>query len=384
MKVSTLKSTVFILFVQVIISPVFSQNLTSTTNLDISLSWSQEPQGYTFPVEVFVPTGTPPQGGFPVCVLLHGNGGNGPGTLGQFTNVFDCHILIAPSGYQNSWNICGENSDGPDVELISTLITNVQAYQNVDSQRVRILGFSNGAALANRMYIENDNSGIDIICPIVSHLNVPQYHSNNFYKPSGETDPGLSYCGYDSIRNPLTTRKYLSISNDNDNVIPYNGGSSVVGVDFLHAETAAYTIAMQQGYQGSIIASGNTIGNPTITEFAYLNGKVVHIKGDAMHGTNSTQLSYVKEYFGDCQTTSSLGELVVSEINAYPNPTKNCLTIQVSDNLLGEQYALYGLAGNHHFEGSVETSFFLLDVQDLSAGIYFLKVEDHVIRVVHE
>ena len=48
----------------------------------------------------------------------------------------------------------------------------------------------------------------------------------------------MEYCGYDSIAKPLTTRKYLSISNDNDNLIPYTGGFSPVGVDFLDAEPA--------------------------------------------------------------------------------------------------------------------------------------------------
>ncbi|MBL7990047.1 MAG: hypothetical protein JNN25_01295 [Candidatus Kapabacteria bacterium] len=41
----------------------FSQNLTSSTSISITKSWSQQPNGYTYPMNIFVPTGSAPQGG---------------------------------------------------------------------------------------------------------------------------------------------------------------------------------------------------------------------------------------------------------------------------------------------------------------------------------
>ncbi len=84
----------------------FSQILTNTTAINITKTWSQEPDGYTYPISVKVPVGEVPQDGFPVCVLLHGNGGNGAAMVNQFMNILACHALVAPSGYLNSWNIC--------------------------------------------------------------------------------------------------------------------------------------------------------------------------------------------------------------------------------------------------------------------------------------
>ena len=64
--------------------------------------------------------------------------------------------------------------------------------------------------------------GIDVVCAIVTHLSVPQYHSENFCKIKAITDPSNNYCGYDNIATtPLTNRKYLNISDDNDDVILY-------------------------------------------------------------------------------------------------------------------------------------------------------------------
>ncbi len=94
---------------------VFSQVLTNTTSISITKTWSQQPNGYTYPITISVPIGTPPEGGFPVCILLHGNGGAGSSFISQYINTLQCHILVAPSGYLNSWNICAENSDAPDV-----------------------------------------------------------------------------------------------------------------------------------------------------------------------------------------------------------------------------------------------------------------------------
>jgi len=66
--------------------PLFgvSQILTSTTNINITKSWYQEPGGYTYPMNIEVPTGTVPANGFPICIILHGNGGNGAGSINHF------------------------------------------------------------------------------------------------------------------------------------------------------------------------------------------------------------------------------------------------------------------------------------------------------------
>ena len=142
----------------------------------------------------------------------------------------------------------------------------VETYTtNVNPNKIRILGTSNGAGLANRIFIENTNPGIDIVCAVVSHLNDFQYHLGDFYKPSSVSDPISSYCGYDVVSNPLSSRKYLSISNTNDNLIPYNGGFSPnIGATFLPAETASHIIATHKGYTGSILTSGTTIVLTTV------------------------------------------------------------------------------------------------------------------------
>lgn len=360
----------------------FSQNLTSNTTINITKSWYQEPNGYTYPINIFVPPGSVPQGGFPVCILLHGNGGNGLSMINQFNEILPCHILIAPSGYQNSWNICAENSDAPDMDMLNDLVNNLQGYTNINSNKIRILGSSNGAGLANRAFIENNNPGIDIICAVVSHLNEPQYHAGNFYKPSGITNSGSGFCNYDSVAMPLITRKYLSISNDNDNIIPYMGGSSVVGVNFLPAETAAYYIAVYKGYTGSILSSGITMGNPIITEFSYLSGEVVHIKGNAMHATNVTQRNYIKNYFSDCTPSVSTVDQNLPNIEIYPNPSRGAVHVRVNISLLGTVFSVYDNTGKKVFSEIINSENISIKLDNHPDGLYLIQFENKIIKII--
>jgi poly(3-hydroxybutyrate) depolymerase len=358
----------------------FSQStLDSATNITITKVWSQQPAGYTYPISVYVPNGPVPPDGFPVCILLHGNGSQNPNPIGpsmifQFKNTLPCHILVAPTGYQNSWNICAENSNAPDVEMIHDLVNLLQSYTNVNPAQIRILGTSNGAGLANRVYIENTNLGIDIVCAVVSHLNESQYHSGNFYQPSGSTDSASPFCGYDVVAGPLNTRKYLSISNINDSLIPYLGGISNVGVTFLPAETAAHIIAMQKGYTGGLLTSGNTIGNPAITEFSYLSGEVVHIKGNAAHTANATQKSYITDYFDDCNFALGISKATSFEFGVYPNPSAGLFELEVNTVFLGQNYSVFDPSGKALLTGKIQSLITKLDLSQLAGGNYFLRV----------
>ena len=272
--------------------------LTSLTEIIIEKTWAQQPNGYVYPIDIKVPESIEPIEGFPICVLLHSNGSNGRRIINQFSSVLNDHILIAPTGYLNSWNICDERSNAPDLEMVDELVNTLSNYSNINLNKIRILGSSNGAGLANNIFIQNENPNIDIICAVVSHLNIPQYHDNNFYKYSTVTNPMSAFCGYEEITNPISSRKYLSISNINDPTIPYLGGNSKVGLDFLNAEDAIFYIAKNQGFTGEKLPpEGSALGNPIIFEYSYLTGDVVHIKGNAMHSINPSQLDYLRTFF---------------------------------------------------------------------------------------
>ena len=155
---------------------ISSKILASNIKFEISKSWTQEPKGYTYSIDVYIPNEDMPSEGFPACILLHGNGGNGLDEINYWSILLTNHALVAPTGYMNSWNLCNEDSKAPDIEMIDSLAILLQEYTNINPNKIRILGSSNGAGLANSIFIENSNMGIDVAYAIVTHLSVPQHH----------------------------------------------------------------------------------------------------------------------------------------------------------------------------------------------------------------
>ncbi len=268
-------------------------NLTESTYLRITKSWFQEPQGWLYPMNIAVPSQNEPSNGFPILILLHENGGSGSRMLNEWKTLVTDHILVAPTGYRKSWNISDEASEAPDVEMVSDLIKSLSEFENVDFQRIRIIGFSNGAALANRIFIENKNEAIDRIGAVVSQLSKAQYRNDSFYAPSGDTGGSDVHDGYNISTVPIQGRAYLSICNENDPMIPYFGGASV-GVEFLPAKEAIYHIARSQGHDAPYEESdGNQLQNSLTYEYSYLDKNVVHLRGFAYHGMSDTALNYL-------------------------------------------------------------------------------------------
>lgn len=362
---------------------ILAQQLTSSSNIIISKTWSQEPSGYTYPISISVPSGAVPQGGFPVCILLHGNGGNGGGMVPAFSSTLACHILVAPSGYLNSWNISDESSEAPDIEMIEELVDTLQTFTNINPNKIRILGTSNGAALANRVLIENKDTGIDNICAIVSQLSEAQYHNGNFYYPSGPTGGTDPYDGYDSITTPITGRKYLSICNDNDQLIPYGGGPSV-GVNFLNAQLATYIVAQSQGYTGAqTIGPGTPVGSAgsIVYEYSYLSGQVVHLRGNAGHTTNSTQLSYVTSFFNDCNNVVGVTKTNTEKLNLFPNPTKSFIKVEGAIQYPAH-YTISNIQGQLILTGVLNSENESIIIDNLSSDIYIFNIDGRSFKVL--
>ena len=110
-------------------------------------------------------------------------GSTGQGFLNEWNSYLPDHILVAPTGYQNSWNVAHESSKAPDVTMLENLIDILKSYENVDGTKVRIIGFSNGAALANRAYVQLSDSAVDHIVTIATSFMSPMYRHGNFQIP---------------------------------------------------------------------------------------------------------------------------------------------------------------------------------------------------------
>ena len=280
--------------------------LSNTDILRITKTWS-EATNFNYDSVVSLPT-TPPEGApplpdrLPVTILLHGSGGNGALTLNRWRSVLPGEILVSPTGYLNKWNIVDE-SKAPDLQYLTQLIRNLREYSNVAPDRFRILGVSNGAALAIRAFLELGDTGLKTVVAVVSSPHVNQWRDGSWYQPISHENTGSANANYGYTRafTPPTGRRIMTIANTNDTVIPYTGGiGGVPNTQFLDAQFSAYLLAAAQGYSGDQLgdAQGQSYGGdwPNIYLYKYLNNTVVHLKSNTGHDINAGHEALIRQY----------------------------------------------------------------------------------------
>ena len=86
----------------------------------------------------------------------------------------------------------------------------------------------------------------------------------------------------------------------NDGTIPYLGGSSFVGVDFLPAQLGTFRIAQLMGFTGSQLPEPGAPLGAGVSLYSYLDGAVVHLRGFAGHGMNPVQREFLADFLDNC------------------------------------------------------------------------------------
>tara|TARA_R110000868_G_scaffold36678_4_gene129974 strand:- start:1477 stop:5142 length:3666 start_codon:yes stop_codon:yes gene_type:complete len=314
-----------------VLSPDKGSDLTVTKN------WSQGFHDYD------VTIGMPSSGSapYPVAILLHGNGGSGADLVTEYSAVLPGHILIGVEGYEQSWNISMETSKGPDIEMLKELLTNLKLYNNINEEKIRIIGISNGGALALRAAVEIVDTGVDVITCMISQSNTDQYRNNLFYYPSNEEQTGDAYPndGYDLYRNPLPQRRLLLMNGTTDNVVPYNGGvgSILNSQSFLSANDSAYRFAQAQGWAGNQALFGGP--QAAYGSFSVISdyGNVVWLRDVAGHSVTDDMKYLLGQYLENdydivtqpsaAASPLSPADMSISDITgSYPSTTTITVT----------------------------------------------------------
>lgn len=111
-----------------------------------------------------VPTSLQPNRPAPLLVLLHGAGGSGAGILPLVAGRAERHgiLVLAPDSQGGTWDVI-EHDYGPDVEHVDRALAGAFGAHEVDSGRVAIGGFSDGASYALSLGIINGGLFSDIL-----------------------------------------------------------------------------------------------------------------------------------------------------------------------------------------------------------------------------
>lgn len=272
---------------------------TSGPQLTLRRNWSQGFHDYT------VTVGMPSAGAepYPVAILLHGNGGNANSMVQSFTSTLPGHILIGIDGYEQSWNVTNEVSKGPDIQMLRDMVDQLKVYRNVDATKIRIVGVSNGGALALRASVEISDLAVDTIASLISQAHDDQYRGGNFYYPSNHQLTGSAYtnAGYDTLQGVIPQRKILQMNGSLDVTVPYAGGAGVANTTFLSAADSAYALGQKQGWAQAQLANGTTYGTEsTIIEY----DDVVFLTDTVGHTVSADMENLLNKFLEDNYNTN--------------------------------------------------------------------------------
>ncbi|MBT3689845.1 hypothetical protein HOE31_02025 [bacterium] len=156
---------------------------------------------------------------YPLVLGFHGSGGTYKKFLRDFKHLVDRNEFIGvyPQGFDKRWNSTileetdYDNID--DVDYIDSLIKYLKLNYNIDESRVYVVGSSNGAGLAHRLALELEDT-FAAFSSLAGSL-----------ESKVEFDDGYS----------IST---LLIHGVDDTTVTYNGGTGILGINFMSAENA--------------------------------------------------------------------------------------------------------------------------------------------------
>lgn len=210
---------------------------------------------------------------YPVIILLHGSGSNAYSMISQFIGM-DNYILVALQGYENQWNIKNEDSKADDLDYLSAIITLLKSFSDVDSDRISLLGSSNGAALVNRALIELPAGTFKNAITLASQLSTDQFNTSTFW---GDSDNDGNFEQDYTLSQDL---RVLTLHGTADTTIYYQGGTiNWLNRTLLDARESILEIARGLGHTGPAVPlNGTPTPNSNIFKYAYLGGNVVHYR----------------------------------------------------------------------------------------------------------
>lgn len=161
-----------------------------------------------------VPEGYAPQTPYPVVLMLHGSGGNAAGARAQ-TDIEKVAggraIFIYPDG-TGGWDLDSPTGSNRDVALFDAVLLAAHNTLCVDTRRVFVSGFSNGAYMANQLACRRGER----IRGVVTHAGGGPYEMKGAYDGTGHlVCPGKAVASLvvhglsDNVVNPGEGQKSL-------------------------------------------------------------------------------------------------------------------------------------------------------------------------------
>ncbi len=338
---------------------------------------------------IHLPTNYSTSTNYPLVLAFHGGGPLGYQSIqyqSRLSQKADSSnfILVYPEGVKiagnRTWNAGGccapsTNLNIDDVGFVNSLLNNLFTNRPIDTTRVYATGFSNGSLLCYRLANQLSNR-FAAIAPVAGDL---MYYPWN---PSKEV-PIISFHSYQDLNVKYyggvtigATGTYFPPQDSMFNIISSNYSCSILK-DTLYHNTNQY----------NHLKYSNCLCNSVIEQYISYDGEHSWPDGLSSGGvTVSSQFSatylmwqFFQNYRTNC-ITSEINEINNREnLRIYPNPFKNKISLINTTGF--ENYILLNAMGQVIWTGkNIEQKDFLY----LPNGLYFLKVENRILKLIKE
>lgn len=334
-----------------------------------------------------LPTGYNPSVKYPLVLAFHGGGILGyesiqyQSRLSQKSDTAG-FIVVYPEGVKiagsRTWNAGGccapsttQNID--DVGFVNSLLNNLFANRPIDTTRVYATGFSNGALLCYRLANQLTNR-FAAIAPVAGNL---MYYP---WKPS-RSIPIISFHSYKDLNVKYyggvtvgATGTYFPPQDSVFNIISSNYSCGVLKDTLFHNSN-----------QYDHFTYSNCSCNSVIEQYVSYDGEHSWPGGLSSGGvtvTNHFSATYLmwqffQNYTTSCLTTGINDKSIDTNIILYPNPFTNKISLT---NTTGKEIStLVNYLGQVVWTGkNIEEK----DFSYLSNGLYFLRIDNSILKIV--
>ena len=367
--------------VVLLISFLSIQNLSAQEVINSTLSHGGITRNYI----LFVPASYDPSTPAPLVFSFHGYSSNAALNMNYtgFTAIADTagFILVHPDGTLDGsgtphWNVGGwtVGSQIDDVGFTEAMIDEISASYNINANRVYSCGMSNGGYMSFKLACELS----DRIAAIAS--------------VTGSMTPQIS-----NACNPSHPTPILQLHGTADPTVPYNGSPTwTLAID----DVIDYWVGFNNCNTTPIITAiddTDPSDGTNVDHFVYAGGdngvttehfKVYNGEHDwfGVWGNMDINSSIeIWKFFSKYDINGSLANVnvltVVNEIKVFPNPSNESISVNmpISDD---EDYEIVSLEGKIIKSGTLSNSLTSIDISNLSNDIYFLKIENEVLKFV--
>jgi polyhydroxybutyrate depolymerase len=338
--------------------------------------------GLTREYSIYVPASYDGTTNFPLLFNLHGGGGNIAFhiSIADMSPIADTanFIVVYPQARPdpsdgNSFNwIAKVPGTFDDVPFFSSLIDTIASNYQIDQNRIYACGYSLGGDMSFELACKL-NSRIAAVAPVARTM---QANPNSFCSPVHPTGV-LTILGTDDITSPYNgiiyqgVEYYLSAAATHRYWATHNNCDTIATMSTVSPSVERYTWSTASGcvYVEELKVVGGGHDWP---------GSFGNMPIDA----SSEIWQFVSRYeingLIECSTASINKNNNIENFRVYPNPVKDVIHINVESKFVGTRFAITTISGQKVSEGKIEKRELVVNIQDLSKGIYFMQLGENI------